>query len=52
MRLARESFEQAMRAADDPAAAERIREILDRALEEMRGGRKNDQPGKEGTANA
>ncbi len=39
MRLARESFEQAMRAADDPAETARIREILDRALDEMRGAR-------------
>ncbi len=36
MALARESFEQAKRVADDPAAAARLRDILDRAAEEMR----------------
>ena len=52
MRLARESFDQAMRVADDPEAATRLREILDRAVEEMRGMHKNRQPEGEGGANA
>jgi DNA-binding PadR family transcriptional regulator len=51
MRLARESFEQSMRASGNPAMAARIREILEKAIQDLKAANEGN-PAPEGGENA